>query len=169
MRLTFVVKRPWRLIPLSLVLVLANASLAETGKKTYDNGGVYVGELENGFQNGKGRYTAPDGYIYEGEWQNGSISGYGRAVFPDGSEYTGEFLGGLPQGRGRMTMADGSILVGECADLKIYPANRGAVWYRAELNAPAGVSPPRSRSGPAVDGPAGRHELLSADGSRHFR
>lgn len=33
-----------------------------------------------------------------------------------------------------------SILVGECAGLKIYPANRGAVWYRAELKPPAGVS-----------------------------
>ncbi len=33
-----------------------------------------------------------------------------------------------------------SIVVGECAGLKIYPANRGAVWYRAELKPPEGVS-----------------------------
>ncbi|MBP8014378.1 MAG: M20/M25/M40 family metallo-hydrolase [Verrucomicrobia bacterium] len=33
-----------------------------------------------------------------------------------------------------------SILVAECTDLKIHPANRGAVWYRAVLNAPPGVS-----------------------------
>lgn len=33
-----------------------------------------------------------------------------------------------------------SVLVSECTGLKIYPANRGAVWYRAELEAPAGVS-----------------------------
>jgi len=33
------------------------------------------------------------------------------------------------------------VLVAECTGLKIYPANRGAVWYRAELTAPAGVSP----------------------------
>src|ERR1700722_14844877 len=33
-----------------------------------------------------------------------------------------------------------SILVGECAGLKIYPANRGAVWYQAELKPPRGVS-----------------------------
>jgi acetylornithine deacetylase/succinyl-diaminopimelate desuccinylase-like protein len=33
-----------------------------------------------------------------------------------------------------------SIVVGECAGLKIYPANRGAVWYQAELKPPAGVS-----------------------------
>jgi len=33
-----------------------------------------------------------------------------------------------------------SILVCECTDLKFYPANRGAVWYRTELNAPSGVS-----------------------------
>jgi acetylornithine deacetylase/succinyl-diaminopimelate desuccinylase-like protein len=33
-----------------------------------------------------------------------------------------------------------SILVCECTDLKFYPANRGAVWYRANLQAPEGVS-----------------------------
>ena len=33
-----------------------------------------------------------------------------------------------------------SILVCECTDLKFYPANRGAVWYRADLRAPQGVS-----------------------------
>lgn len=33
-----------------------------------------------------------------------------------------------------------SILVGECTGLKIYPANRGAVWYRAELAPARGVS-----------------------------
>jgi acetylornithine deacetylase/succinyl-diaminopimelate desuccinylase-like protein len=33
-----------------------------------------------------------------------------------------------------------SVLVGECAGLNIYPANRGAVWYKAELKSPRGVS-----------------------------
>jgi acetylornithine deacetylase/succinyl-diaminopimelate desuccinylase-like protein len=33
-----------------------------------------------------------------------------------------------------------SIMVCECTDLKFYPANRGAVWYRADLKAPPGVS-----------------------------
>ncbi|HOX59226.1 MAG TPA: M20/M25/M40 family metallo-hydrolase [Candidatus Paceibacterota bacterium] len=33
-----------------------------------------------------------------------------------------------------------SIVVCECTGLKFYPANRGAVWYRTELNAPPGVS-----------------------------
>ena len=33
-----------------------------------------------------------------------------------------------------------SILVCECTDLKFYPANRGAVWYRADLRPPEGVS-----------------------------
>ena len=30
-----------------------------------------------------------------------------------------------------------TILVGECADNRIHPANRGAVWYKAELRCPA--------------------------------
>ena len=33
-----------------------------------------------------------------------------------------------------------SILVSECTGLKIHPANRGAVWYRAELKPPMGGS-----------------------------
>lgn len=33
-----------------------------------------------------------------------------------------------------------SVVVGECAGLKIYPANRGAVWYKAELKPSPGVS-----------------------------
>jgi acetylornithine deacetylase/succinyl-diaminopimelate desuccinylase-like protein len=33
-----------------------------------------------------------------------------------------------------------SILVCECTDLKFHPANRGAVWYRAQLTPPAAVS-----------------------------
>ena len=33
-----------------------------------------------------------------------------------------------------------SVIVCECTDLKFYPANRGAVWYRADLRAPEGVS-----------------------------
>ncbi|HEX3628440.1 MAG TPA: M20/M25/M40 family metallo-hydrolase [Verrucomicrobiae bacterium] len=33
-----------------------------------------------------------------------------------------------------------SVLIGECAGLNIYPANRGAVWYKAELKPPGGVS-----------------------------
>lgn len=33
-----------------------------------------------------------------------------------------------------------SVMVLECAGLKIYPANRGAVWYRAELKPLPGVS-----------------------------
>jgi len=33
-----------------------------------------------------------------------------------------------------------SVLVSECTGLKIHPANRGAVWYRAELKPPDNVS-----------------------------
>jgi acetylornithine deacetylase/succinyl-diaminopimelate desuccinylase-like protein len=33
-----------------------------------------------------------------------------------------------------------SVMVCECTGLKIHPANRGAVWYRAELRPPEGVS-----------------------------
>ena len=41
-----------------------------------------------------------------------------------------------------------SILVCECTGLKFYPANRGAVWYRADLQA-AGRASRRSRCSPS--------------------
>lgn len=34
-----------------------------------------------------------------------------------------------------------SLLVCECTNLKFHPANRGAVWYRADLTPPPGISP----------------------------
>lgn len=33
-----------------------------------------------------------------------------------------------------------TALAGECSGLVFHPANRGAAWYRVEVNAPAGVS-----------------------------
>ena len=33
-----------------------------------------------------------------------------------------------------------SVLVSECTGLKLHPANRGAVWYRADVRPPTGVS-----------------------------
>ncbi|SPE53422.1 putative Peptidase M20 [Verrucomicrobia bacterium] len=33
------------------------------------------------------------------------------------------------------------VVVSECTGLRIHPANRGAVWYRAEMKAPASTSP----------------------------
>jgi acetylornithine deacetylase/succinyl-diaminopimelate desuccinylase-like protein len=33
------------------------------------------------------------------------------------------------------------VLVAECTGLKLYPANRGAVWYRVELRPPSGIVP----------------------------
>ncbi|HWW00178.1 MAG TPA: M20/M25/M40 family metallo-hydrolase [Candidatus Acidoferrum sp.] len=46
----------------------------------------------------------------------------------------------LAMDRGLKSFFD-CVVVGECTGLKLHPANRGAVWYRAELKPPAGVSP----------------------------
>ena len=45
----------------------------------------------------------------------------------------------LAMGRGLKEFYD-SVVIGEPTSLKIHPANRGAVWYRAELWPPEGVS-----------------------------
>ena len=45
----------------------------------------------------------------------------------------------LAMDRGLKSFYD-CVVVAECTGLKLYPANRGAVWYRAELRPPSGVS-----------------------------
>jgi acetylornithine deacetylase/succinyl-diaminopimelate desuccinylase-like protein len=45
----------------------------------------------------------------------------------------------LAMDRGLKELYD-SVVIGEPTSLKIHPANRGAVWYRAELRPPEGVS-----------------------------
>ena len=37
----------------------------------YPDGSVYVGEVKDGEENGRGILTFPDGRRYEGEWKDG--------------------------------------------------------------------------------------------------
>jgi hypothetical protein len=59
-----------------------------TGKKTYDNGDVYDGELKDGKHHGKGKYTFATGSIYDGDWEDGKRTGYGKMKWGiDGTKY----------------------------------------------------------------------------------
>ena len=39
----------------------------------YPDGSVYVGEVKDGKEHGRGTYTWPDGTKYEGEWKDGEF------------------------------------------------------------------------------------------------
>ena len=74
-----------------------------------EDGCLYVGEMEDGKEHGKGIYTCADGSkIYEGEWKDGLEHGKGIYTWPDGSKYEGEWKDGKEHGKGIFTWAYGS-------------------------------------------------------------
>ena len=62
-----------------------------------NNKGMYKGEAENGFPEGRGVFKYPDGAVYDGEFKGGQPEGRGVYKYPDGAVYDGEFKGGLSQ------------------------------------------------------------------------
>jgi len=55
-----------------------------------EDGCLYVGEMEDGKEHGKGIYTCADGSkIYEGEWKDGLEHGKGIYTWTNGSIYEG--------------------------------------------------------------------------------
>lgn len=91
------------------VIILAEEKVEE-GTIDFE-GGVYVGELQNGIPHGQGVYTFPEGHIYVGEFKNGFFYGHGELSFND-NKYVGEFKDDLFHGRGILYFADGDKL--EC-------------------------------------------------------
>mgnify|MGYP003977906595 CR=1 FL=1 len=66
-----------------------------------EDGCLYVGEMKDGKEHGKGIYTCADGSkIYEGEWKDGLEHGKGIYTWPDGSKYEGEFKDENKHGKG---------------------------------------------------------------------
>ena len=78
-----------------------------------EDGCLYVGEMKDGKEHGKGIYTCADGSkIYEGEWKDGLEHGKGIYTWPDGSKYEGEFKDENKHGKGIYTWTNGSIYEG---------------------------------------------------------
>jgi hypothetical protein len=50
---------------------------------------VFVGHLEHGKRNGKGKYTWSNGCYHDGSYVDGVKHGHGVHTFPDGSKFTG--------------------------------------------------------------------------------
>ena len=82
----------------------------------YQNGGKYVGEVQNDKRNGQGTYTFASGNKYVGAWKDGKQNGQGTYTYANGDKYVGEFKDGLSHGQGTYTYANGDKYVGEWKD-----------------------------------------------------
>ena len=78
--------------------------------KNYDDGNVYVCQMEGGQLNGYGTYTWAGGQKYVGENKNGKKDGNGTYTFANGAKYVGEWKNGEQDGNGTYTYANGTIL-----------------------------------------------------------
>ena len=92
------------------------------GRITFSSGSKYVGEWENGMQNGQGTYIYGkgrwEGDKYEGGWKDGVMNGQGTFTFHDGGKYEGEFKDDKRNGQGTYTYPDGYNSVGEWRENK---------------------------------------------------
>jgi hypothetical protein len=80
----------------------------KNGKKTE----LYVGELRNGKQNGRGAYTWTSGNRYDGEWRDGEAHGRGVLTWPNGRRFEGEWRNDKPNGQGKFKAADSTTYTG---------------------------------------------------------
>jgi len=89
------------------------------GKKRYDNGSVYDGDLVNGIRSGKGKgITANGGGVYEGDWVNDTFNGKGKITLANGGVYEGDFVFGRFT-KGKTTLASGAVYEGDFVDFKL--------------------------------------------------
>lgn len=79
----------------------------------YDNGSVYVGELQKKDRQGYGTLFFLSGDVYRGNWDANSISGQGEMVYVNGDKYVGEWRNGKREGKGTMTFFNGNEYKGE--------------------------------------------------------
>ena len=109
----------------------APSSKPVKGKKTFDDGSVYEGDLVNGKMHGKGKYAFADGSFYEGDFVNNRCQGKGKLSYSNGDVHEGDFVDGERNGKGKYTYADGRVYIGEFANgnfngngKKTYPDGR---------------------------------------------
>ena len=55
----------------------------------------YVGPIENGWEEGKGRFTFPNGVVYEGQFNKGEFHGEGTLIYPNGVSHFIKHIYGL--------------------------------------------------------------------------
>jgi len=83
---------------------------------TFENGDVYVGDIDILCRDGKGVMTYANGDKYDGEWRADKIEGDGTFTFANNDIYTGKFENGLRHGQGVFSWASGDIYDGTFVD-----------------------------------------------------
>ncbi|KAL9186512.1 hypothetical protein ACHAXT_005750 [Thalassiosira profunda] len=114
-------------IPLGQLISKASKSSPPTNRKgfgkgratiTYENEGVYEGDVIDGKVGGKCKFTYSNGSVYEGDWGDDEPNGRGKMKCADGDAnglgvYEGEWKHGMRHGQGKRTCASGSVYEGE--------------------------------------------------------
>jgi DNA polymerase-3 subunit epsilon len=80
---------------------------------TYENGGKYVGEINEERQSNGFGMLVDENEKYIGEFNDGRYSGNGRLMFSNGDHYIGEFYDGRYHGNGRLIFSNGGQYTGE--------------------------------------------------------
>ncbi len=81
-------------------------------KRTYQNGDVYSGPLENDLPTLEGEYTFANGDVYRGEYLGEYPHGNGKIYLKNGNVYNGSVRFGKMHGKGILDYADGRRFVG---------------------------------------------------------
>ncbi|KAH7425661.1 hypothetical protein KP509_11G065000 [Ceratopteris richardii] len=74
---------------------------------SWANGVLFEGEIDKGFESGKGKFTWPTGASYEGSFQNGCLHGFGTYRTADGSFYSGSWIMNVKHGSGEQQYENG--------------------------------------------------------------
>ncbi len=90
-------------------LVAEKTRDAETGLTTirWNNGAIYVGEINYGEISGTGTMIYPDSSKYQGQWKDDRFHGVGTIEYADGSAYCGQWENGNPNGQGTFLTSEG--------------------------------------------------------------
>ena len=83
---------------------------------TYENGDVYVGDIDVLCRDGEGVMTYANGDKYDGNWQNDKVDGNGTFYYANNDIYSGEFKEGKRHGQGTMHWANNDVYHGAYVD-----------------------------------------------------
>jgi hypothetical protein len=83
-----------------------------------------MGEVNNGFMEGRGTLAFKDGSVYQGDFIKNLMHGEGERTWSNGNKYRGSWKMGLREGSGVMTLTNGDKLEGEFHKDKILRLER---------------------------------------------
>mmetsp|Transcript_38037 Transcript_38037/g.39518 ORF Transcript_38037/g.39518 Transcript_38037/m.39518 type:complete len:693 (+) Transcript_38037:17-2095(+) len=98
------------------------------GETSYPSGGKYVGEHKNNLFHGKGKFYVNGTLVSESQYKEGERHGKGWFFLREGHNYTGNFRKGMAEGEGTMKFTTGDIYEGEFSKGK--PNGEGVFYYQ---------------------------------------